>query len=221
MNEIICPNCKKSFQLDDAGYADILKQVRDQEFKQDLCERLEVAEKEKEAAVQLAAERARGEFQAAVAEKEKEVIELKAGKDAEIAKLKAKLESAETEKELALRKALSEADKEQNRLTSELERYDAEKRLLVSSLKEKHVTELKSKDEMIAYYKDMKAKLSTKMVGETLEQHCETEFNKLRATAFRMLTLKKITTFRPVARAITSTKRKTRPATRLSQLCLK
>ena len=184
MNKVICPNCKKAFQLDDSNYADILKQVRDQEFKQDLCERLELAEKEKESAVQLAEERARSELRTAAAAKEKEVTELKAGKDTEIAELKAKLELAETKKELALRNALSEADKEQNKLTSELERYDAEKRLLVSSLNEKHVTELKSKDEMIAYYKDMKAKLSTKMIGETLEQHCETEFNKLRATGF-------------------------------------
>ena len=184
MNKVICPNCKRAFQLDDSNYADILKQVRDQEFKQDLCERLELAEKEKESAVQLAEERARSELRTAAAAKEKEVTELKAGKDTEIAELKAKLELAETKKELALRNALSEADKEQNKLTSELERYDAEKRLLVSSLNEKHVTELKSKDEMIAYYKDMKAKLSTKMIGETLEQHCETEFNKLRATGF-------------------------------------
>ena len=84
-----------------------------------------------------------------------------------------------------MRKALTEAEKEQNKLTGQLERHDAQKQSLVSSLKEKHLTVLQSKDEMIAYYKDMKARLSTKMVGETLEQHCENEFNKLRATAFQ------------------------------------
>ena len=185
MNKVICPNCKRAFQLDDSNYADILKQVRDQQFKQDLCERLELAEKEKESAVQLAEERARSELRTAAAAKEKEATELKAGKDTEIAELKAKLELAETKKELALRNALSEADKEKNRLVSKLERHDAEKQQIESSLKEKHVTELKSKDKEIAYYKDMKAKLSTKMIGETLEQHCETEFNKLRPTAFK------------------------------------
>lgn len=173
MNEIICPHCKKAFKIDEAGYADILKQVRDREFEQALHERLEAAEKEKTNAVQLAEQKTKNELQAETARK-----------DAEIAKLQAKLESTETEKKLALTEAVSKLEKERDELANKLESKDTEQKLLASSLKDKYESELKTKDEMIAYYKDMKAKLSTKMVGETLEQHCEYEFNRLRATAF-------------------------------------
>ena len=184
MNEIICPHCKKAFQIDESGYADILRQVRNHEFEKELCERLEMAEKDKESAVKLAEEKTKGKLQAESAKKATELIELKAEKDAEIARLQAKLESSETEKKLTVNEALSKVEKEHAELASKLKSYDTEKQLLESNLKEKHETELKSKDEIIAYYKDMKARLSTKMVGETLEQHCEDEFNKLRATAF-------------------------------------
>lgn len=195
MNEIICPHCKKAFKIDEAGYADILKQVRNQEFDQELHQRLAMAEKDKESAVKLAEQKTKNIFQADISKKEAELAELKAEnnsliselkseKDAEIARLQAKLESAETEKKLAVNEALTKVEKERDDLANKLENKDTEKRLLESSLKDKYESELKSKDEMIAYYKDMKAKLSTKMVGETLEQHCEIEFNKLRATAF-------------------------------------
>lgn len=111
-----------------------------------------------------------------------------AKREQEIATLTAKLEAiagrTETETKLAVTEAVNKIEKERDTLAGELKNKDVEKQLLESSLKDKYVSELKSKDEMIAYYKDMKAKLSTKMVGETLEQHCETEFNKLRATAF-------------------------------------
>lgn len=196
MNEIICPNCKKAFKIDDAGFADILKQVRNYEFENDLHERLAIAEKEKESAVRLAEANVKNELQADVAKKESEIAELKAEKslalsqleskkDAELAELKAKLQSIETEKRLAVTEAVNKVEKERDELSGELKIKDTEKQLLESSLKDKYETELKSKDEMIAYYKDMKVKLSTKMVGETLEQHCETEFNKLRATGFQ------------------------------------
>lgn len=99
--------------------------------------------------------------------------------------MKAKLQTTETEKKLAITEAVNRLEKERDELASELKSKDTEKQLLQSSLKDKHAIELKSKDEMITYYKDMKARLSTKMVGETLEQHCEIEFNKLRATAFQ------------------------------------
>ena len=184
MNDIICPHCKKAFKIDEAGFADILKQVRDHEFNKELHERLEMAEKEKENAVLLAEANTKNELQANVAKKEAEIAELKARKEAEIAKLKASIESAEIEKKLAVTEAVNKVEKERDELAGELKSKDTEKQLLESSLKEKFELELKSKDEAIAYYKDMKAKLSTKMVGETLEQHCETEFNKLRATAF-------------------------------------
>lgn len=196
MNEIICPHCKKAFKIDEAGYADILKQVRNQEFDEELHQRLAMAEKDKDSAVKLAEEKTKNVLQADISKKDTELAELKAEnnslisklkseKDTEIARLTAKLESAETEKKLAVSEALSKVEKERDDLANKLESKDTEQKLLESSLKDKYETELKSKDEMIAYYKDMKAKLSTKMVGETLEQHCEIEFNKLRATAFQ------------------------------------
>lgn len=196
MNEIICPNCKKAFKIDDAGFADILKQVRDHEFEEDLRERLLIAAKDKESAVKLAEANVKNALQADVVKKESEIAGLKAdkelalarlesNKDAELSELKAKLQSIETEKRLAVTEAVNKIEKERDELSGELKIKDAEKQLLESSLKDKYETELKSKDEMIAYYKDMKVRLSTKMVGETLEQHCETEFNKLRATGFQ------------------------------------
>lgn len=206
MNEILCPHCKKAFKIDEAGYADILKQVKNREFDQELHERLSIAEKDKESAVKLAEEKTKNELHNDIAKREAELAELKAEKNAllaelraekeaeiarlsaekatEIAQLKASVESAELEKQLAVTQAVNKVEKERDELSSELRSKETEKQLLESSLKDKYETELKSKDEMIAYYKDMKAKLSTKMVGETLEQHCETEFNKLRATAF-------------------------------------
>lgn len=173
MNEIICPHCKKAFKIDEAGFAEILKQVRDHEFENELHSRLEMAEKDKDSAVQLAQANTKNELQTEVAKK-----------DAEIARLLAKIESGEIEKKLALSEAVNKLEKERDELAGELKSKETEKQLLESSLKDKHQIEIKSKDEAIAFYKDMKAKLSTKMVGETLEQHCEIEFNKLRATAF-------------------------------------
>lgn len=196
MNEIICPHCKKAFKVDEAGFADILKQVRDHEFERELLERIEMLEKDKENAVKLAEANTKNALQADAAKKDAEIAELKAEKDlamaqlssmkdAELAELRARLQSVETEKKLAVTEAVNKVEKQRDELTSELKSKDAEKQLLESSLKDKYESELKTKDEMIAYYKDMKAKLSTKMVGETLEQHCEIEFNKLRATAFQ------------------------------------
>lgn len=196
MNEIICPHCKKAFKIDDAGFADILKQVRDREFESDLHERLAMAEKEKANAIKLAEANAKNELQSDLAKKESEIAELKAEKnlalarleskkDAELSELKAKLQSVDIEKQLAVTNAVTGVEKERDELSGKLKIKDTEKQLLESSLKDKYENELRSKDEMIAYYRDMKAKLSTKMVGETLEQHCETEFNKLRSTGFQ------------------------------------
>lgn len=162
----------------------------------ELLERVAVLEKEKESAVQLAEAKAKAELQSDVARKESEIAELKAAKDlalsqlssqkdAELADLKARLQAIETEKKLAVTEAVNKVEKERDELSSELKSKDTERLLLESSLKDKYEHELKSKDEMIAYYKDMKAKLSTKMIGETLEQHCEVEFERLRSTAFR------------------------------------
>jgi hypothetical protein len=184
MNEIICPHCKKAFKVDEAGFADILKQVRDHQFEKELHDRIELLERDKESAVKLAEEKTKNELLAESAKKDAIIAELKAENDAELAKVHAKLSAAETEKELALTQAVTKVEKERDELANKLENKDTEQKLLESSLKDKYENELKTKDEMIAYYKDMKAKLSTKMVGETLEQHCETEFNRIRATAF-------------------------------------
>jgi hypothetical protein len=173
MHEIICPHCSKAFKIDEAGYADILKQVRDGEFEQQLHERLELAEQEKRNAVALAeAKLANASQQAAAA------------KDAEIQALRAKLEAGGMAQQLAIVQALSSVEKERDALKSGLERAQLEKALAEKSLKDKYETQLKDRDDAIERLRDMKARLSTKMVGETLEQHCETEFNRIRATAF-------------------------------------
>lgn len=152
---------------------------------QQLTERVTLLEKEKETVVELAVAKTKTELQTDLSQKEHELAKVQAEKDAQIAALRAKIEAAEIEKKLALTEATTKIERQRDELASALKATQAEQQLLASSLKEKFEHELKSKDEMIAYYKDMKAKLSTKMVGETLEQHCETEFNRLRATGFR------------------------------------
>jgi len=199
MNEIICPNCKKAFKVDEAGFADILKQVRDHEFEEELQKRLTLAEQDKENAVKLADAKHKNVLQEKLALKDKELEKLKADnalelakKDTAIAELKTKSSNADIEKKLSVAEAVKKIEKERDDLANDLKNKDTEKQLLEKSLNEKHSAELKTKDEIIklkdeeiALRKDMKQKLSTKMVGETLEQHCEVEFNKLRATAFQ------------------------------------
>lgn len=203
MNEIICPHCKKVFKVDEAGFADILKQVRDHQFEEELKNRLDLAEKEKESAVKLAEANVTGKLQKDLAEKDKELAELKANNERvlaeqiaknelEVSALKSKIENAEIDKKLSVTEAVNKIEKERDELANELKNKDTEKQLLEKTLTEKYSTEIKAKeeiiklkDEEIAFRKDMKLKLSTKMIGETLEQHCETEFNKLRATAFQ------------------------------------
>lgn len=294
MNEIICPNCKKAFKVDEAGFADILKQVRDHQFEEELQKRLTIADKEKESAVKLAEanlkntlvgdiaekdriiaemkaknelelseqlskkeseiaemkakiENAENEKKITVTEaikkiekerdelannlknketekenavklleanlknllqeeltkKDKEIIELKAKneleligiltkKEAEIAEMKSKIENAEIEKKLTVAEAIQKIEKERDELANNLKNKETETQLLEKSLNEKFYAELKTKDDIIklkdeeiVLRKEMKLKLSTKMLGETLEQHCEAEFNKLRATAFQ------------------------------------
>jgi hypothetical protein len=192
MNEIICPNCNKAFKIDEAGFADILKQVRDHQFEEELENRLNLAEKEKESAVKLAEANLKSLLQEDLNKKDKELSEKLASKEAEIFQIKSKLDSAELERKLSVTEAVKQIEKERDDLIHNLNNKETEKLLLEKSLKEKFDTELKTKeeiikmkDEEIALRKDMKLKLSTKMIGETLEQHCETEFNKLRATAFQ------------------------------------
>jgi hypothetical protein len=311
MHEIICPHCAKAFKIDEAGYADILKQVRDSDFEKQLHERLELAEQDKRSAVELAEAKVASELQKAASVKDAEIQELKAKldadevqrklavtealsavekerdvlaneleqakhekhaaskladatlanelqkasakKEAEIQELKAKLDAGEVARKLAVTEALGVVEKERDALVNELERTkretqatsklaeatlmnelqkaaatkdaeiqkltakidsssmaqrlaiteavnvvekerdelknglqraELEKSLAEKSLNEKFETQIKDRDDMIERLRDMKARLSTKMVGETLEQHCETEFNRIRATAF-------------------------------------
>ena len=309
--KIKCPNCGKEFALDDAGYANILKQVRDSEFEQQLKKRLELAEQDKRNAVELAKERANSEMQKAAAAKEAEIQDLKAKidagavaqklavtqalsavekerdklanelqqakhdnetasklveatlskelqetaakkdaeiqelkakidagvvaqrlavtqalsavekerdklaneltqakqenetasklaeatlskelqetatkKDAEIQDLKAKLDANEVAQKLAINEAINRVEKERDELKNGLKQAELEKQLAEKSLKDKYETQIKDRDDAIERLRDMKARLSTKMVGETLEQHCDTEFNRIRSTAF-------------------------------------
>ncbi len=206
-HEIICPHCKKAFQVDEAGFADIVQQVRNHEFERELHERMVLMEREKQNELKLTEVTTRNEMQTELAARETELAELRAAKAAEVAKLQtenelrlaklaaehsatlaqktADLQQAEADKRLAVAEAVARVEKERDQLANSLQVKDTESKLLATSLQEKYMSELKTKDEMIAYYKDMKARLSTKMVGETLEQHCETEFNKLRATGFQ------------------------------------
>ncbi len=242
MHEIICPHCSKAFKVDEAGYADILKQVRDADFDKQLHARLELAEQAQRNAIELARTQAAGELQKAAASKEAEIQELRAQlnagemqrqlavqealsalekdrdalanaleqekrekqaardlaearlqhetqraaaeKEAEIQTLKAKLESISVAQELAITRAVGDIEKERDELRSGLARAELEKQLAEQSLKDKYETQIKDRDGEIERLRDMKARLSTKMVGETLEQHCETEFNRIRATAF-------------------------------------
>jgi hypothetical protein len=213
MHEIICPHCGKAFKIDEAGYADILKQIRDREFDKALHEQLALAEKEKMTAIELAEAKVTSKLDKEAAKKDAEIERLKEAlkssevardtavdlaetkaegtlkeeaskKNAEIERLKAELKSTEVATKLAVKEAVSSVEKERDDLARNLSAKATEQELLESALNVAHTAELKSKDEQIAYYKDLKAKLSTKMVGETLEQHCEIEFNRLRSTGF-------------------------------------
>jgi hypothetical protein len=206
MQDITCPECNKTFKLDETGYSEILRQVRDSDFKQQVQEVSNRADRDKanavDSAVELAKTKAESAFKTTAS-----------AKDAKILELEAKLSSLDTEKRLAVNEAVAEKDKkitalqsdfavfevtqksitteavssiekERDNLAARLQTKDTEQQLRESDLKERHTSELQAKDEQIAYYKDFKAKLSTKMIGETLELHCETEFNRIRAGAF-------------------------------------
>lgn len=242
MNDIICPHCQKAFKVDESGYADILQQVRDKEFQKQLDERLELSEKEKVTAVELAKQGIANESQKTVAAKDTLIVELKAKldtgtvtqklavneavsviekerdelvnqlnrvkqenevaakllqanllneaqeavskKDATIQELKAKIDSVEMSQKLAVTQAVSIVEKERDVLKNDIQQAELKKKLSEQSLTEKYEIQIKDRDDSIERLKDMKARLSTKMVGESLEQHCEIEFNRIRPTAF-------------------------------------
>lgn len=242
MHEIICPHCNKAFKIDETGYADILKQVRDSDFEKQLHERLELADQDKRNAVELAQAKIANELQKTAAAKDSEIQELRARlesgevtqklavaealsavekqrdtllhelekarreqeaasklaeakliaelqkaattKDAEIQSLKARLDAGELSQKLAVTEAVNTVEKERDELKNGLARITLEKQLAETALRDKYETQLKDRNDAIERLRDMKAKLSTKMIGETLEQHCSIEFDRIRATAF-------------------------------------
>lgn len=203
MNEINCPNCKTAFKVDKAGFADILKQVRDQQFDKELNIRLKTADNEKENALQLAEAKLKNVFQQELANKATELLQLKsenatqltqelAKKETAITAMETKIEQAELQQQLAVSSAVNSIEKERNQLVNDLKNKEIASALSEKSLQEQFKNTLafrddalKLKEEEIARLKDYKQKLSTKMIGESLELHCETEFNKLRATGFQ------------------------------------
>ena len=213
MHEIKCPHCHTAFTVNEASYADILNQVRTQEFQTEIHERLQQAQMQFQSDMQLAQAQAQNQFDKILADKNHEIAALSnqinayekdsklaaaeiedrlkaqiAEQDKLIAELKAQAKSLETaknmEKELEITKAVAEKERELGNLNTQLMLQSKENQLEKQSLREKYEAELKQKDETIAFYKDFKAKQSTKMIGESLEQHCETEFNRIRTTAF-------------------------------------
>jgi hypothetical protein len=174
MNEIKCPHCSKAFKVDETGYANILKQVYDHEFENQLNERL--TQKEREQA---------SELKLAKMDADSAIQNLKAEKEVEIERLRSTIREKESSVQATVDKAVREMEKERDNLKNDLKNSKLEKENSENLLKDKYKTQIRDRDEAIERLKDMKAKLSTKMVGETLEQHCETEFNKLRSTAFQ------------------------------------
>lgn len=181
INEIRCPKCGEAFTIDENSYASIAKQVRDEEFNKELASRERLFEAQKKAA--LDTEKARLNQ-----EREQTVFELKQ----EIERLKAQISSSQKDTELTVSRAVAQKDREladKNaeiiRLQGEVQSAKKDVELKESTLKAEYSAQLKAKDEAIEFYKDLKTRMSTKMVGETLEQHCETEFNRLRSTGFQ------------------------------------
>ena len=249
MHEIICPHCKKAFKIDEAGYANIQKQVRDSEFDKQreeldkkMHERLQLAEQEKRNAVAFEQSRMSAELISSAAHKDAEIQSLKnqvdaaamasqlavtqalsglekerdeltqqlrqiqleqraqaelaqarlegelqkatIGKELALQAMKSQLDATSVSHQLAIAEAVGKVQQERDTFKSHLERAALEKELAEKSLKDKYETQIKDRDEAIERLRDMKAKLSTKMLGETLEQHCDIEFNRIRASAF-------------------------------------
>lgn len=210
MNEIICPHCDKAFKVDETGYADILKQVRNREFEKEIHERLERAETDKDSALRIAEQESANAIQKSIGEKDIEIERYKSiirekesavnstveqavrpiekslvEKNIEIERLKFLIREKDNSVNSTVEQALRPIEKDRDNLKNKLESANLEKKVLENSLKDKYETQIRDRDDAIERLKDMKAKLSTKMVGETLEQHCEIEFNRLRSSAFQ------------------------------------
>lgn len=202
MNELKCPNCGTVFQIDEQDYESIVKQIRDKEFEKEITIREAQFRNDKEQALKLAEAKAEKDLADELNKKELEIASLKNElklketetenrlekkyseelnrKVVEITELKNEIKLKDTEKELALKDIVNEKDKEIDSLNTRLESNKNEFLVKEQSLKDKYEEKIKDKDEQIAYYKDFKARQSTKMIGESLEQHCNNEFNKLR-----------------------------------------
>ena len=202
MNKLTCPNCKTPFEVDEQGYSSLVKQVRDEQFEKDV-KRVELAaSKENKSAVEKAVLEFKQQSQKAISDKDLEIERLKAAAEAdvikaqsslknEIVELKGKIENAETKKELEISEKMKEVDSEILKLKSALDNKDLQFGLEKNNLEKNHLLDLQAKDKLIEMkeeeverYKDFKQRQSTKMIGESLEQHCESQFNKLRSTAF-------------------------------------
>ena len=184
MNEISCPHCDQPIKLDKNVYADIVNQVRNREFESQLNEGIKNAEQNKIKDIELLEERLKNKFQLESQKQENTIKDLKSRLDEADKNLNSKLKMAEAEKDLAVKDEINDLEKKNNDLKNKLEQADLLKKTGEQTIKEQFEIRLNDRDEEIARLKDFKAKLSTKMVGETLEQHCETEFNRIRATAF-------------------------------------
>tara|TARA_B100000787_G_scaffold102236_1_gene75596 strand:- start:1837 stop:3090 length:1254 start_codon:yes stop_codon:yes gene_type:complete len=195
-NTVKCPSCKEVFKVDDSVYTDIVKQVRDQQFDQELRDRLSAAEREKESAIKIAEANLTNTFQLELSYKTNELAQLKsknaaeliqelAKKDIEISAMEVQIQQADLQKTLAISTAVTSIEKERDQLVNDLKNKEVQTALSEKSLNEQFKNKLEYKDDEIERLKDFKQKQSTKMLGESLEQHCEIEFNKLRATGFQ------------------------------------
>ena len=184
MNDIQCPNCGKAFKIDESGYVDILRQVRDHTFEQQIQERLALAETDKTNAVELAKAQTSEALKFQAAEKEKQLQAQAAERDRQIAELCSRLDRISLEQELSVNKAVGLVEKQRDELTYRLQLTEQEKQISEQNLKQQYEIRIKDRDAEIERLKEFKARLSTKMVGETLEQHCSIEFERIRATAF-------------------------------------
>lgn len=202
MNEIKCPKCGTVFQIDEADYDSIVKQIRDKEFDKEISSREEQHKVDRENAVKLAEAHIKEELGQELNKKDLEISELKLSLKVneektinkvekeyqeqinklqlQITELKSKMQLQESKSELDIQKAVSEKNQKISDLSSELALKSKEFELKETTIKESYENKLKDKDDQIAYYKDFKAKQSTKMIGESLEQHCNVEFNRLR-----------------------------------------
>jgi len=203
MQEIKCPKCGEVFQIDEAGYAEIVKQVRTREFNDELQRQKSAMDSEKKMAVELAVTQAKSEKDDEISKlrnqlaaqnnelnnmKDKSAAELKIAlsqKEQEITQLRSTIETNKSKSELAVKTALQEKDSLIADLQNKLKLEQSESQLRETNLKQQYDVQLKAKDETIAFYKDFKAKESTKQIGEDLEQYCLSEFNKNRAIGFQ------------------------------------